>query len=230
MAIGPVNNPYLQQILFQNLSSSTIQPNQLKDSTQLLNAAMNAKNSTANISAAGSKINNVSQVIRKSGDMQAFEGFQTAMQRASTAADPLQLTRFVNSASYAANNDAAALNSSFAGLARTMGQNDNALVDGFNKAFTATVEQTGMAGLTEFNKGFAGVEKSDYSNSSVSLSDNLKQYFATVNQAVTSGKSEEESLSNLQRLAKGIEISESADDIYKFFNEFTGPDPKKDFA
>lgn len=230
MAIGPVNNPYLQQILFQNLSSSTIQPNQLKDSTQLLNAAMNAKNSTANISAAGSKINNVSQVIRKSGDMQAFEGFQTAMQRASTAGDPLQLTRFVNSASYAANNDAAALNSAFAGLARTMGQNDNAMVDGFNKAFTATVEQTGTAGLTAFNKGFAGVEKADYSGSSVSLTDNLKQYFATVNQAVTSGKSEEESLSNLQRLAKGIEISENADDIYNFFNEFTGPDPEKDFA
>lgn len=230
MAIGPVNNPYLQQILFQNLSSSTIQPNQLKDSTQLLNAAMNAKNSTASISAAGSKINNVSQTIRNSGDMQAFEGFQTAMQRASTAADPLQLTRFVNSASYAANNDAAALNSAFAGLARTMGQNDNALVDGFNKAFTATIEQTGTTGLKTFNQGLASVEKADYSNSSVSLSDNLKQYFATVNQAVTSGKSEEESLSNLQRLAKGIEISENAYDIYKFFNEFTGPDPDKDFA
>jgi len=230
MAIGPVNNPYLQQILFQNLSSSTIQPNQLKDSTQLLNAAMNAKNSTANISAAGSKINNVSQTIRKSGDMLAFEGFQTAMQRASTAGDPLQLTRFVNSASYAANNDAAALNTSFAGLARTMGQNDNALVDGFNKAFTSTVEQTGMAGLTAFNKGFAGVEKADYSGSSVSLTDNLKQYFATANLAATSGKSEEESISNMQRLAKGIEISENAGDIYKFFNEFTGPEPEKGFA
>ena len=230
MAIGPVNNPYLQQILFQNLSSSTIQPNQLKDSTQLLNAAMNAKNSTANISAAGSKINKVSQTIRSSGGMQAFEGFQTAMQRAGTAADPMQMTRLVNSASYAANNDGAALNNSFAGLARTMGQNDNAFVDSFNKAFTSTVEQTGMSGLKSFNQGFASVEKADYSNSSVSLTDNLKQYFATANQAVTSGRSEEDSLSNMQRLAKGIEISEKADDIYKFFNEFTGAEPTKGFA
>jgi hypothetical protein len=230
MAIGPVNNPYLQQILFQNLSSSTIQPNQLKDSTQLLNSAMNARNSQATISAAGNKMNNISQTIRNSGDMQAYEGFQAAMQRASSSSDPLQLTRFINSADYAAKNDANALNNSFSGLARTMGQNDTALIDGFNKAFTTTVEQTGMAGLNTFNQGFANVEKADYANSEVSLSDNLKQYFATVNQAVTSGGSEEESLSNLKRLAKGIEISENAKDIYTYFNEFTGPDPEKDFG
>ncbi len=230
MAIGPVNNTYLQQILFQNLSSSTIQPNQLKDSTTLLNAAMNAKNSTATISAAGNKINNISKSIRSSGDMQAYEGFQAAMQRASTVSDPLQLTRLVNSSNYAASNDASALNTAFAGLARTMGQNDSAFLDGFNKAFSSTVEQTGMQGLSNFNVGFSSVEKADYSNSSVGLTDNLKQYFATVTRAVTSGKSEEESLSNLKRLAKGIEISENADDIYKFFNEFTGPEPKKDFA
>ncbi len=230
MAINSIKNPYLQQVLFQNLSSSTIQPNQLKDSTQLLNSVATAKSSMANISAAGSKMNNISKTIRNSGDMQAYKGFQSAMQRASGASDPLQMTRFVNSANYAANNDATALNESFAGLAKTTGQNDTALIDGFNKAFTSTVEQTGTKGLGTFNQAFSNIENTSYSNSSVSAADNLKQFFSTATQAVTSGKSEEESLSNLKRLAKGIEISEGADKIYKFFKKFTGSGPKSDMA
>ncbi|OGK06088.1 MAG: hypothetical protein A2W80_07470 [Candidatus Riflebacteria bacterium GWC2_50_8] len=230
MAIGSIKNPYLQQVLFQNLSSSTIQPNQLKDSAQLLNSAMTARNSNATISAAGNKINNVSKTIRNGGDMQAYEGFQTAIQRASTASDPMQLTRLVNSASFAANNDQVALNDSFAGLARSKGRNDTALIDGFNKAFTSTVEKTGIAGLKTFNQAFSKVENADYSASAVSQGDNLKQFFSTATQTINAGNSEKESLSNMQRLTKGIEISENADDIYNFFNEFTGPEPKKDFA
>ncbi|EKD83840.1 MAG: hypothetical protein ACD_39C00415G0001 [uncultured bacterium] len=230
MAIGSIKNPYLQQVLFQNLSSSTIQPNQLKDSAQLLNSAMTAKNSNASISAAGSKLNNISSTIRKSGDMQAYEGFQSALQRAGSSSDPLQMTRFVNSANYVADKDPAVLNDAFAGLARTKGQNDTGLLEGFNKSFTSTVEKTGVAGLKAFNQAVSNIEKADYSKSSVSLGENLKQFFSSASQAVTSGTSDKESLSNMQRLAKGIEISENADDIYKFFNEFTGPEPKNDFG
>jgi len=225
MAIGSIKNPYLQQVLFQNLSSSTIQPNQLKDSAQLLNSAMTAKNSNATISAAGGKLNNISTTIRNSGDMQAYEGFQTALQRASSSPDAMQMTRFVNSASFAAKNDPAALNDAFSGLARTSGQNNTALVDGFNKAFTATVEKTGTAGLKAFNQAFNKVENADYSDSKVSLDQNLKQFFSTVNQVATAGSSEKDTQSNLQRLAKGVEISEDAYDIYTFFNKFTGSGP-----
>ncbi|MBU1107716.1 MAG: hypothetical protein KKB51_13675 [Candidatus Riflebacteria bacterium] len=39
MAISSVSNSYLQQILFQNLAASTIQPIQLKNSAQLLTSA-----------------------------------------------------------------------------------------------------------------------------------------------------------------------------------------------
>ncbi|HAE37730.1 MAG TPA: hypothetical protein DCG57_03710 [Candidatus Riflebacteria bacterium] len=230
MSIGQIKNPYLQQVLFQNLSSSTIQPNQLKNSAQLLNSAMTAKNSNASISAAGNKLNNISSTIRKSGDMQAYEGFQSALQRAGASSDPLQMTRFVNSANMVAGQAPATLNDSFAGLARTTGQSDTGLIEGFNKAFTSTVEKTGVAGLKSFNKAFSNVENADYSTSSVGLGANLQKFFSTASQAITAGKSGEESLSNLQRLAKGIEISESAGDIYKFFNEFTGPDPKKSFV
>lgn len=205
-----------------------IQPNQLKDSAMLLNSAMTAKNSNATISAAGSKLNTISSTIRKSGDMQAYEGFQAALQRAGSSSDPLQMTRFVNSANYAAEKDPAALNDAFAGLARTKGQNDTGLIEGFNKAFTSTVEKTGIAGLKAFNQAFSNIEKADYSKSSVSLGENLKKFFSTANQALSS--SDEKSLSNMQRLAKGIEISENADEIYKFFNEFTGPEPKNEFG
>ena len=230
MAIGPVNNPYLQQILFQNLSSSTIQPNQLKNSVQLLNSVMNAKNNSATISATGSKINNVNTTIRDSGDMQAYEGFQAALQRAGGSSDPLEMVRFVNSANFAANNDQTALNNAFAGIARNMEQNDTALLDGFNKAFTATVENTGLAGLNTFNKAFTSVENADYSGAAVTPAQNLRQLFTTVRQVATAGNSESEALSDLNRLARGIEMSDNADSIFSFFNEFAGLNPTSDFS
>lgn len=227
MAIGSYKtNPFLQQVLFQNLSSASVQPDQLKDSTRLLNSAMQARSSVATISSGGAKLNNISSAIRGSGDMQAYEGFQTAMKQASSS-DPLKMMRFVNSADFAAKNDATALGSSFASLARSTGDKDAAVVDGFNSAFVSTVEKTGTAGLTAFNKAFSAVEKADYSGSDVSLGDNLKKLFSTVNEVNAASGSSKENVSNLERLAKGAELNKNADDIWTYFDEFVGYEPKK---
>lgn len=231
MAIGSVkNNPYLQQILFQNMSSTAIQPSQVKDSTQLLNSAMSAKASMASISASGAKINNISNTIKSSGDMQAYEGFQTAVARANSAADPLRAIRLFNSADYVAKNDSKALGDAFSNLAQAADKNNPSMVDGFNAAFSSTVEKTGVQGLNAFNKTFNLVSAADYSNADVSLDQNIKKLFTTVG-AINSGSgSSAENVSNLQRLAKGVELESSADSIWNFFNDFTGLDPETTFA
>jgi hypothetical protein len=231
MATGPVNNnPYLQQILFQNLSSSTVQPGQVKDSTALLNSAMSAKASVATISSSGAKINNISNVIKNSGDMQAYEGFQASISRAVSSSDPIRTIRLLNSADYTAKNDAQALSDSFSSLAQTVGKDNSSLIDSFNSAFTSTVEKTGTEGLVPFNKAFAQVKDADYGSAGISLDQNLKQFFTAVSAVNSSSRSSEENISNLQRLARGVELEESADSIWNFFNEFIGIDPEKGIA
>jgi hypothetical protein len=224
---GPINNnPYLQQVLFQNLSSTDIQPGQLKNSAQLISSAYAAKSGVATISANGAKINNASNTIRATGDMQAYEGFRAAVGKAGSGSDPLQLIRFANSADFAAKNDANALNSAFAGLARNMGSSSDAMLDGFNAAFSSTVEKTGMSGLELFNKGFSAVEEADYSGAKVSRSENLHKYFSLVNQINSEADDESAALSELGRLTRGIELGKLGDSIWNYFNDFIGSDPQ----
>jgi hypothetical protein len=226
MATGPVNNnPYLQQVLFQNLSSANVQPGQLKSSAQLISSAFAAKSGIATISANGAKINSVSSTIRASGDMQAYEGFQAAVSRAGASSDPLQLIRFSNSADYMAKNDASALNQAFAALGRNIGSNSNNLIDGFNAAFTSTVERAGTEGIAAFNQGVEAIENADYSGSQVSQSENLQKFYSMVRQINGQSEDAAEAGAELNRLAKGVELAQTGDSIWNFFNDFTGPDP-----
>lgn len=228
MATSPVNNnPYLQQVLFQNLSSTGIQPGKLKDSAQLISSSGNAKSGIATISANGAKINNVSSTIRASGDLQAYEGFQAAISRAGAAANPMQLTRFVTSADFIARTDSSLLNDSFSALGRNIATNNGTMVDKFTSAFTSTVEQSGSEGLAIFNRGIQAIENADFSNSSVSQERSIEKYFSLVKQVNSSGESSEEIVSNLERLARGVELDSSADEIWTYFDDFSGPDPSK---
>ncbi|MDN5278847.1 MAG: hypothetical protein PWR01_2812 [Clostridiales bacterium] len=226
MATGPVNNnPYLQQVLFQNLSSTNVQPNQLKTSAQLISSAFAAKSGIATISANGAKLNNVSQTIRASGDMQAYEGFQTAVRSASAASDPLQLVRFSNSADFVARTDSQMLSDTFSSLARISGGNNDALTQSFNATFTSTVEKAGIEGLALFNRGVEAVEKADYSGSGVTQAENLQKFFTLTRSINSTGESEAEITGNLERLVKGAELAGSADEIWRYFSDFVGPDP-----
>ncbi|GAB4284419.1 MAG: hypothetical protein Kow0029_30990 [Candidatus Rifleibacteriota bacterium] len=226
MVTGPIkNNPYLQQVLFQNLSSTDIQPSQLKSSAQLISSSINAKAGIATISANGAKINNVGKIIRNSGDMQSYEGFQASIRRAGASSDPLQTIRLANSADYIARTKPQMLNDSFAALARNLGNNDNNLIDSFNSAFTSTVEKVGINGLQTFNRGIKAVENADYSNSSVTQSENLQKFFSTVRKINSAGENAEQTASNLDRLVRGAELNKNGKDIWNYFNDFTGPDP-----
>jgi hypothetical protein len=225
MATGSLNNnPYMQQVLFQNLSSTNIQPGQVKNSAQLISSAYSAKSSIATISANGAKINNASNTIRASGDMQAFEGFQNAVSRAGASSDPLPLIRFSNGADFAAKNDAEGLNNAFSALARNLDSNSNALTDGFNAAFSSTVEQNGVEGLRVFNQGMKGIEQADYSSSQVRQSQNMQKYFSLVSQINSEAENSQQAMSDLSRLSRGVELGTTADSIWDFFNEFVGPD------
>ncbi|NCB39126.1 MAG: hypothetical protein EOM80_10175 [Erysipelotrichia bacterium] len=224
MAINQINS-YLQQVLLQNLSSTSVQPEQLKDSTQLLTSAMQAKSSTATISASGAKLNNISNIIRETGDAQAYEGFQTSMTQARESSDPLKMVRLLNSASYAAEQNPGLLSESFSFLAAANVEGDSSLIDGFNSVFSSTVEKTGLQGLSAFNQAMGAVQNADYSDSQVTLGENMKQMLATFSEVGSSGNSTEENISNLKKLAQGIELKDSADSIWNYFNEFTGADP-----
>ncbi len=231
MATGPVNNnPYLQQILFQNKVSSSVQPGQLKDSAQLLSSVMSAKAGIATISASGNKINNISSTIRNSGDLQAYEGFQSSMARMTSSGDPLKLVRLVNSADFVAKNDAPALEDAFAGIAQAAGKDNASLIDGFNSTFSSTVEKSGTSGLRAFNTAFKLVAGADYSGAKISPDQNLKKLFSAVNAVNSQSASQEENVSNLQRLARGIELEGKADSIWNYFNDFIGLDPEKNIA
>ncbi len=228
MATGPVGgNPYLQQILQQNISSTTINPDQLKSSAKLLSSAMSAKAGIATISSAGSKINNVSQAIRNGGDLQAYEGFQTAMSAAGSSGEPLRMLRLANSAAFVAKESPEELVKSFSTLAQsTTPSNQAALVSKFTSSFSATVEKTGVEGLLAFNSAFNAVNTADYSGAKVSSEQNTMQLFRAVDSAL-SGKDEATGLSNLKRLARGVELSDRGDSIWNFFNDFIGLDPEK---
>lgn len=225
---GPVkNNPYLQQVLFQNLSSANVQPDQLKNSSNLISSAYSAKAGIATISANGAKINNVSTAIRQSGDAQAYEGFQKAVAQASSGDTPLDLIRFSTSTDYVARNDAQALNQSFSSMADSLSATeDNAnFISAFNSAFTSTVEQGGTEGARLFNEGMSAVKDADYSSSAVDQSQNLQKYFSLVNKINTNSNSSEDATSYLKDLVRGINVGDSGDEIWQFFDDFTGPDP-----
>lgn len=226
MATGPINNnPYLQQVLFQNLSSANVQPGQLKNSAQLISSAFAAKTGVATISANGAKVNNVSSTIRASGDMQAYEGFQASVSRAGASSDPLQLVRFANSADFIARSDSAALNDAFAALGRNMSSNSNNMVDGFNAAFTTTVEKAGAEGLVSFNKGVSAIENADYSGSQVSMGENLQKFYSMVRQINGESEDAQQANAGINLLVRGTEMAGNGDAIWNYFNDFTGPDP-----
>ncbi|MGM0599427.1 MAG: hypothetical protein ACQETH_06375 [Candidatus Rifleibacteriota bacterium] len=227
---GPVNNnPYLQQVLFQNLSSANVQPDQLKNSSNLISSAYSAKAGIATISANGAKINNVSQAIRQSGDAQAYEGFQKAVTQASSGDNPLNLIRFSTSADYLAKNDAQSLEQAFSSMADSLSatEDNSNFISAFNSAFTSTIEQSGTGGAQLFSEGINAVKEGDYTSSSVSQSQNLQKYFSLVNQINAGSESSEEANSYLKDLVRGIHVGDSGDGIWEFFNDFTGPDPDK---
>jgi len=228
MATGSVNkNPHLQQVLFQNKASSSLQPGQVKDSAQLFNSVMSAKTSIATISASGNKINNISNTIKNNGDLQAYEGFQSSMTRASASGDTIKMIRLINSADYAAKHDAPALEDAFAGIAQAAGKDNPSLIDGFNAAFSSTVEKAGISGLRAFNSAFNHVAGADYSGAKITPDQNLGKLFSAVNSVNRRGTYQEENVSNLQRMARGIELEGKADSIWNFFNDFIGLDPEK---
>ena len=226
MATGPINNnPYIQQILTQNLSSSNIQPKQLKNSAQLISSAFTAKSSISTISSSGSKINKISNQIRESGDLEAFSGFQSALQQATTGSDPLKTIRLVNSASYLANTSPETLNQSFSNVNRISSQYGEATGNLYVDTMIATTEKAGAEGVSQLNRAVGGVENADYSNSGIGIKDNLSKLFSAVREINLAGQSKEEISGELTRLAKGIELSDSGDSIWNYFNEFIGAAP-----
>lgn len=224
------NNPYLQQILFQNMNSSSIQPKQLKDSMELLSSSAAAKTGMATISANGQKINDVSSAIRQTGDMQAYQGMQMALAESSSANNPMKMMRFLNGANFAAKNDSGALADTFSALGRTADIGGTGYVGHFTQAFTAAVDQAGMSGLSSFNRAVSAVEKADYSGSEATMGENMRGLFTAFNQVTSSDASPDEMEANLERLARGVEFKDSADDIWSFFDEFTGVDPTNDLV
>lgn len=225
MASPVGSNPYLQQILSQNLNSSSIQPKQLKDSMQLLSSSVAAKTGIANISANGQKINDINSAIRQTGDMQAYQGMQMALTDNSSANSPLKMMRFLNSANFVAKNDSGALADAFSALERTADTGGTGYVGHFTQAFSASVEQAGMSGLSSFNRAVSAVENSDYSSSQVSMGENMRGLFTALNQVTSADASPDEMGADLERLARGIELKDSADGIWGYFNEFIGADP-----
>jgi len=228
MATNPINsNPYIQQILFQNKVSSSVQPSQVKDSTQLLNSVMSAKAGIATISASGGKINNINNTIKSSGDLLAYEGFQNSMARATNSGESLKMIRLINSADYVAKNDPSALEDAFAGIAQAAGKDNPSLIDGFNATFASTVEKARTSGLRAFNNAFKQVAGADYSGAKITPDQNITKLFSAVNAVNSRSASPEENVSDLQRMARGIELEGKADSVWNFFNDFIGLDPEK---
>lgn len=222
MANGPVGrNPYLLQVLFQNLSSADVQPGQVKNSANLISSAFAAKSSIATISANGSKINNVNATIRASGDLQAYEGFQAAVSRAGSANDPTQLIRLSTSANFIANSDSTALTEAFAALGRNLGGENNALTDGFNAAFAATVEKGGSDALAQFNRGVAAVEKGDYKGAPATMGETLQKFYSLSRQINAEAEDSQQAIAGLSRLARGIELADNGSAIWNFFDSLS---------
>ncbi|HPT47052.1 MAG TPA: hypothetical protein PLM07_14295, partial [Candidatus Rifleibacterium sp.] len=86
MAIGSYKlDSFTQQVRFQNIASAATSPEQVKQSTGLLAAATGG--GTAVISAAGVKLNRLSNALKNAGAARAYEGFQIALQQANASAD-----------------------------------------------------------------------------------------------------------------------------------------------
>ncbi|MEW6710886.1 MAG: hypothetical protein AB1403_13755 [Candidatus Riflebacteria bacterium] len=221
MATQPLNtNPFLQQVLFQNLSSANVQPGQVKSSAQLISAAFSAKASVATISSSGAKINRISLAVRESGSAEAYQGFQAAVSRAGASSDPLQLIRLSNSADFMAGTNAETLNQAFASIGRNLSAGGNSLLDGFNSAFSSTVEKAGTAGLAQFNRSVQAIENAGYSGSSISASDNLQKFFTAAKQINAGSEDSAQAVSGLSQMAGKIEAAGSGDSISAVFDEF----------
>ncbi len=223
MSTGRINsNPYIQQILTQNLTSSSIQPDQLKNSAKLLSDATNAKVSSAAISANGAKINNVVQNLHQNADFNAYSGFQNALSQVNSSSDSLKTVRFLTSASVLASSDSKTLAETFSNqnsIANTYG---NSAGSTFTNLFTSTMEKTGSEGVAALNRGYKAVENADYSGASVGKSETVQKFFDAVTESNLSGKESDAMKSDLNKLAKGIETSGKADSIWNFFNDFIG--------
>ncbi len=225
MATQPLNtNPFLQQVLFQNLSSANVQPGQVKNSAQLISAAFSARASVATISSSGAKINRISSAVRESGNSEAYQGFQASVSRAGASSDPLQLIRFSNSADFMAGTNAETLNQTFASLGRNLSAGGNSLIDGFNSAFSSTVEKAGAAGLAQFNRSIHAIENASYSGSSTSATDNLQKFFTAAKQVNAESEDSAQAVSGLSQLAGKIEAAGSGDSISAYFDEFFNAD------
>lgn len=224
MSINSINNPYLQQVLAQNLSSANIKPNALQDSYKLLSSATSAKAGIASISSNGSKINEISREIRKSGDLQAYKGFETAISNVSSNADPLKLTRFSTSASALGQRDSDLLVESFSNIGSLANEFDSGLANAFTNTLTSTMERAGTDGVASLNSVFKSVNEADYSSSSTTLQKNMEGMLSSVQTAIADNDSGAVS-GNMSRLAKGVELQPSADSIWNFFNDYTGSGP-----
>lgn len=221
MAINTIDNPYLQQILAQNLSSSNINPGKLQDSSKLLTSAISAKAGIATISSNGAKINDISTKIRNSGDLQAFSGFQNAMSALNETSDPLKMIRFTTSASVLGKQNEEQLVESFSNMNKISDEFGAGSLNAFTNIFTSAMEKAGSEGVTSLNSMLKSVTGADYSSSTVSLQKNVEGLFSAVNKALAT-KDSSEAKGNLNLLAKGIDLQPSADSIWNFFNDYIG--------
>ena len=218
-------NPGLQQVLLQNQTSSQVQPAQVKDSSRLLNSVVQAKAGYSTISANAARLNNIGKTLRESGNQRAYEGFQAAMRQAVSAADGLKSIKFINSVDVAAKGNLEATGELFAGMAEFAGEKEAGLFESFNSALTSVVEKAGAEGLTSFNEAFNKAVAVADEDAGVSRAQNLAQLFSAVKAVSREAASDEEAVSNLKRLAEGIEISKKSRELWTYFDDFTGPDP-----
>lgn len=224
MSINSINNAYLQQVLAQNRSSANIKTNALQDSYKLLTSATSAKAGIASISSNGAKINEISKAVRKSGDMQAYKGFETAMSNLSANADPIKLTRFATSASSLGQKDSDLLVESFSNIGNLANDFDAGMASAYTSAITSTMERAGTEGIASLNSAFKSVNEADYSSSTTTVQKNMEGMLSAVKFA-TSDRDIDAVNGNLSRLSKGVELQPSADSIWNFFNDYIGSGP-----
>jgi hypothetical protein len=223
MSTGRINsNPYIQQILTQNLTSSSIQPDQLKNSAKLLSDVTNSKVSSAAISSNGAKINNVVQNLRENAGVDAYSGFQNALSQVNSGSDSLKTIRFLTSASVLASSDSKTLAETFSNQNAISSDYGSSVGSTFTNLFTSTMEKTGAEGVAALNRGYKAVESADYTGSSASRSETVQKFFDAATEANLSGKETDAIKADLTRLAKGVESNKSADSVWNFFNDFIG--------
>ena len=221
MAINKVDNPYLQQILAQNLSSSNINPSKLQDSSKLLTSVLSAKAGVATISTNGAKINDIATKIRASGDLQAFSGFQNTMSSINESSDPLRMVRFATSASALGQRDEGQLVESFSNMSKISDDFGKGSLTSFTNAFTSAMEKAGIEGVSSLNSIFKAVSEADYAASDINSQQNIESMFSAVNKAL-SNKDSSAAKADLSLLSKGVELQPSADSIWNYFNDYIG--------